>query len=247
MPPTPPPYADGPEVGLLDGLATARAIRRFRPEPVPDADLARMLFGATRAPSGSNRQPARFLVLRQGPRATQARNVLGRRFREQWATEQPRIYGYASNPPGSRAARMGEVMQGFVDGLEQVPVIILVCSELEEGHQWGPRDGGSVYPAVQNLLLAARALGYGGVISHWHRFVADELRTILEIPPEVFIFVTVAIGRPVGGHGPVRRLPLADVVFEDGWRQPAAWAVDPPGTRFSGPPTPAFLPDPGSG
>ena len=230
-----PPYADGSDIGLLAGLATTRAIRRFRDEPVPEADLAKILFAATRAPSGSNRQPVRFVVLRDGPLAVKARAVLGRCFRAQWAEEQPAMYGYDKTPPGSRSARMGVAMQGFVDGLEEVPVLILVCSELEEGHRWSPRDGGSVYPAVQNLLLAARALGYGGVISHWQRFVAQELRDILGIPPHVYIFVTVSLGRPTGGHGPVRRLPLGDVVFEDGWGRHPTWATDPPGTRFSGP------------
>src|SRR6478736_2428130 len=72
---------------LLEGIATTRAIRRYTDDPIPDDDLNTILWHATRAPSGSNRQPFRFLVLRDGERATQARAVLGNSFRSSWATK----------------------------------------------------------------------------------------------------------------------------------------------------------------
>ena len=84
-----------PALGLYDGLVSTRAIRRFRDEPVDDADLAALLFAATRAPSGSNRQPFRFLVLRDGPRAVEAKALLGTSFRSAWA-EKRRADGYAT-------------------------------------------------------------------------------------------------------------------------------------------------------
>ena len=95
-----------------------------------------------------------------------------------------------------------------------------------------------MYPACQNLLLAARALGYGGVLTMWHQYVEDELRDVLGIPADVAISATITLGRPVGNHGPVRRRPVAELVYEDGWEEPAPWATDPPGTRFTsaGPP-----------
>ena len=101
-----------------------------------------------------------------------------------------------------------------------------------------PTEGASIYPACQNLLLAARALGYGGVITGFHGFVETELRALLGIPDGVFIAATITLGKPVGAHGPVRRRPMNELVYQDEWEQPAAWAVDPPGTRFTqaGPP-----------
>jgi nitroreductase len=95
-----------------------------------------------------------------------------------------------------------------------------------------------VFPACQNLLLAARALGYGGVLTGWHMGAEAELRELLGIPEEVFMAGTITLGRPEGGHGPVRRRPLSDLVYLDGWGAPAEWAVDPPGTRHTaaGPP-----------
>jgi nitroreductase len=122
-------------------------------------------------------------------------------------------------------------MQAFVDRFEQTPVVVLACIE-----RWrAPHisEGGSVYPACQNLLLAARALGYGGVLSMWHGYVEADLRRVLKLPDEAVIAATIALGVPEGHHGPVRRLPLRDVVFDDTWGADAPWAVDPPGTRIT--------------
>jgi len=102
-------------------------------------------------------------------------------------------------------------------------------------------DGASVYPACQNLLLAARALGYGGVMTGWHFAAEAELRALLHIPDEVELVATITLGRPQGRHGPVRRRPLPELVYGEQWGQPPDWAVDPPGTLHTaaGPPTPS--------
>lgn len=233
----PPEPADRP-LGLLDGLATTRAVRRYRPDAIPDGDMATMLWHATRAPSGSNRQPARFLVLRDGPVAREAKALLGRAFRRAWVTKRE-ADGYdrgSGADPGSPKARAARAMQAYVDRFEQTPAVVLAGIRRWRGPDIS--EGGSVYPACQNLLLAARALGYGGVMSMWHRLVEDDLRALVGVPDDVVLAATITLGLPEGRHGPVRRLPLRDVVFEDRWGGDAAWAVDPPGTRFTraGPP-----------
>ena len=225
-------------VDLLAGLATTRAIRRYRDEPVPDEDLAAILWHATRAPSGSNRQPFRFLVLRDGPNAVEAKRVLGESFRAMWA-EKRRHDGYdagTGSAEDSPKARMAATMQHFVDHFERTPVVVLAC--LRRHRAPDPTEGASVYPACQNLLLAARALGYGGVMTMWHTPVEAELRALLAIPDEIAISATIPLGRPEGGHGPVRRRPVTELVFDDAWDQPAPWVRDPEGTRFTsaGPP-----------
>lgn len=230
--------AEDQPLGLLEGLATTRAIRRFTEEPIADDDLASILWHATRAPSGSNRQPFRFLVLRDGPKAVEAKALLGRSFRTLWAEKRAED-GYDSGSGAddrSPKARMARTMQRFVDRFEQTPVVVLACVIRHRAPN--PTEGGSVYPACQNLLLAARALGYGGVLTMWHAVVEDELRTLLGIPDEVGIAGTIALGRPAGRHGPVRRRPVAELVFDDEWDGPAAWAIDPPGTAHTaaGPP-----------
>ena len=232
----PTPADDVPD--LLTGMATTRAIRRYRDEPVPEDDLATILWHATRAPSGSNRQSFRFLVLRDGPRATEARALLGTSFRRLWAAKR-RADGYdegSGAADDTPKARMAATMQHFVDHFEATPVVVLAC--LERHRDPNPTEGASVYPACQNLLLAARALGYGGVLTMWHQYVEAELRDVLAIPDHVGISATITLGRPQGGHGPVRRRPVGELVYEDGWQEPAAWATDPEGTRFTsaGPP-----------
>lgn len=231
----PEPFPDADAV--LDAIATTRAIRRYRPGPIPDEDLSRILFAATRAPSGSNRQNFRFLVLRDGPNAVQAKAVLGDAFRAGWAAKR-RADGYeqGSGVDGdSPKARTARAMQHYVDRFEQVPVVVLACMVGRRGRL---TDGGSVYPACQNLLLAARALGYGGVMTMWHHGVEDELRSLLGIPDDVFVMATITLGVPEGGHGPVRRRPVTELVFDDAWESPAPWATEPPGTRHTraGPP-----------
>jgi nitroreductase len=230
------------QVGLLEGLTSTRAIRRYRDEPVPEEALRAMLFAATRAPSGSNRQPFRFLVLTDGPRARQAKALIGEAARASWAAKRAND-GYDSGSgvdESSPKARMARSMEEYVGRFEQAPVVVLPCHVRHRAPT--ATDGGSIYPACQNLLLAARALGYGGVLTGWHHAVEPQLRTLLGIPDEAAIAGTITIGRPVGSHGPVRRRPLPELVFEDAWGEAPAWAVDPPGTRFTSAGPPRFAP-----
>jgi len=226
------------QVGLLEGLTTTRSIRRYRAEPVPPEALRAMLFAATRAPSGSNRQPFRFLVLTDGPTAGEAKRLIGEAARRIWTSKSDadgyrRGSGVASSSP---KARMARTMQDYVDHFEDVPVLVLPC--LVRYRDPTPTEGASVYPACQNLLLAARALGFGGAFTGWNHAVDAELRQLLNIPDGVFVAGTITIGRPSGGHGPVRRRPLSELVFGEAWGEPPSWAVDPPGTRHTaaGPP-----------
>jgi nitroreductase len=211
------------EPTLLQGLATTRTIRRYTDEPIPEDDLAAILWHATRAPSGSNRQPVRYLVLRDGPAALQARQLLGESFRAGWAAKRAND-GFDVADADTPRGRAASAMQHYVDHFERVPVVVLVC--LVRYRKPAPTEGGSVYPACQNLLLAARALGYGGALTMWHLGVEQQLRDLLEIPEEVALSACITLGRPAGNHGPVRRKPLADVVFDDRWGRAAPWATE---------------------
>lgn len=207
--------AAGEPLTLLEGLATTRSIRRYTDDPVPDDDLAAILWHAGRAPSGSNRQPFRFLTLRNGPSAVAAKRLLGDAFRAGW--EAKRI-GDAYRP-----SRFADSMQHYVDHFEQIPVVVLVCLERYRGPT--VVEGASVYPACQNLLLAARALGYGGALTMWHLGIEHELRELLDIPGDVVLSACITIGVPQGRHGPVKRKPLDEITFDGRWGERAAWAV----------------------
>ena len=225
-------------VGLLEGLSTTRAIRRYRDEAVPADALRAILFAATRAPSGSNRQPYRFLVLTDGPNAVAAKRLIADGAQRAWGAKRT-LDGYDTGSgveESSPKARMAATMQQYVDELERVPALILPC--LVRYRAPVPSEGASIYPACQNILLAARALGYGGVFTGWNFAVDTELRALLHIPDEAFVAGTITLGKPAGGHGPVRRRPMTELVYEEAWGTSPAWAVDPPGTTFTaaGPP-----------
>ncbi len=225
-------------VGLLEGICTTRAIRRYRDEPVPEPVLRDVLFAASRAPSGSNRQPFRFLVLTDGPKAAAAKHLIAAGARQAWGTKRAADrYDQGSGADrSSPKAAMARTMDEYVEHLDDVPVLILPC--MVRYREPFSAEGASIYPACQNLLLAARALGYGGVMTIWNLFVDAELRDLLGIPADVFVAATITLGRPRGNHGPVRRRPLDELVYLDEWGGPAPFAVDPPGTRHTaaGPP-----------
>ncbi len=228
---------------LLDVIATTRSIRRYRADDIPDADLADMLFAATRAPNPGNRQATRFVVLGRSASARRARRLLGDAYRSAWArkADGEQWWAGSGSDPTSRKARAGRAMQHFVESFETIPVIVLVCALMrldpppKHSLQMTPVfEWGSVFPACQNLLLAARALGYGGTISGWHESAETQLREELSIPDDVAISAIVTLGRPAGSHGPVRRRPLDEVVFLDRWDEPPSWALDPPGSLLRG-------------
>ena len=226
-----PLHADS--VGLIEGLTTTRAIRRYLDEPIPEDILRDMLFVATRAPSGSNRQPFRFVVLTDSPVAVEAKKLIARGAQSVWNHKKEND-GYAKGSgtrDDSPKSRMARTMQNYVDNFENVPCLILAC--LVRYREPNPLEGASVFPACQNLLLAARGLGYGGVITGFHTFVEPELRELLKIPEGTLIAASITVGKPEGKHGPVRRVPMAEVVYSDTWGDSPKWAVDPPGTQFT--------------
>ncbi|MEM7139766.1 MAG: nitroreductase family protein [Actinomycetota bacterium] len=225
-------------IGLLEGLTTTRSIRRYTDEPIPDEALRDMFFAATRAPSGSNRQNFRFIVLTDGEVATEAKALIGRAARQMWGSKRSNE-GYDSGSGAqsdSPKARMARSMEHYVDNMERVPALVFPIFIRHRAAT--PTEGASVYPACQNLLLAARALGYGGVLTIFNAFVDDELRALLALPDEAVVAATITLGKPAGNHGPVRRVPLDQLVFDGRWGESAPWAVDPPGTRHTsaGPP-----------
>ena len=219
-------------------MASTRTIRRYTRDPVPSEALRAMLFAATRAPSGSNRQPFRFIVLTDGRKAAAAKRIVATGARQIWDAKRiadgyDRGTGTDSSSPKARMARS---MQHYVDHFEEVPVLVFPC--LVRHRAPYPTEGASIYPACQNLLLAARALGYGGAFTVMHYPVEPELRELLDIPEDVFLAGTITIGKPAGAHGPVRRRPLSEFVYSEGWNVTPEWAVDPPGTEHTsaGPP-----------
>jgi len=197
-------------------MSTASTVRRYRDEPVDDDTLERCLRAASWAPSGANQQPWRFVVLR----SDEARAVVTAAAHQAWASLKE-FYQVAmpekdADDPKSRVLRaMAEHMQ--LGGA--APVLVLFCLHPQAGAS-DLQQGGSVFPAVQNLLLAARSQGLGAAITLWHGLCEDRLRALIGIPDDWLIATLVTMGWPRGRHKPVRRKPLSEVAAVDRWDRP---------------------------
>jgi nitroreductase len=219
-----------PNVPMLEGIATTRSIRRYLLEPIPEDVLRDILFAATRAPSGSNRQPFRFMVFTDSEKSQHVKTLIAQGAQKLWNHKRVND-GYDAGSGAvedSPKTRMANTMQNYVENFAEVPVLVLAI--LLRYRDPNPMEGASVYPACQNLLLAARAKGYGGVLTGFHGYVEKELRELLELPENAFIAATISLGKPAGNHGPVRRVPMNDLIYADTWGDGAPWAIDPDGT-----------------
>ena len=217
-----------PANDIWDVLSTARTIRRFTDEPVDDATLTRCLQAASWAPNGANAQAWRFLVLR----SAEARAVVGDVARKLLVEVIEPVYGMTrpAEDDTSRFARNNRAIYELHDRADE-RTSVLFCTY---GYATASELllGGSIYPAMQNFLLAARAQGLGACITSWASYAGEPiLRKAFGIPDEWLLAGHVVVGGPRGHHGPMRRRPLGDVVDLDYWDQPA---VDLAGERTPG-------------
>ena len=190
---------------LFEAINTQRGIRYFKPDPVPDELITRLLQAAIKAPSGGVRQGWSFVVIRDQETRRKIGDIYrtGAKFviRPDMTPQQLKVYGAA---------------QHLEDHIEDVPVLILACIQ---GDPASTTWGASIYPAVQNILLAARALGLGSVLTTRHRRFEEEIKQLLGIPEDVVTAALIPIGFPAEGsrYGPTRRRPLQEVAFNDRW------------------------------
>ena len=202
---------------FFDVVITQRSIRRLKTDPIPDAALRQIMDAAICAPSGGNRQGWSFIVVRDP--AKRAR--LGELYREAWSElmKVPYYRDAASAPPDSPAGRMLASARHLGQHLGEAPVLILACIALDPGAQPTLTTGASIYPAVQNIMLAARALGIGSCITTIHRFRDAQMKELLGIPSDVETAALIPLGYPLGKFGRPPRRPLREVAFADRWGQ----------------------------
>lgn len=198
---------------LWEVMSTARAIRRYRDEPVDEAVIDRCLQAATWAPSGGNQQRWRFIELR----SPELRAIMGDGGRESWEGLSHAYRLEIPDPDDQHPrARTVRTMYEYMTGASTVPVCFLFCVQPQPGES-PLEQGGSIFPAMQNFLLAARAQGLGASVALWHRSKEDQLRPLIGIPDDWLIASTVTAGWPRGHHGPLKRKPAADVACVDRW------------------------------
>jgi nitroreductase len=201
---------------LFEIIRTTRSMRRLKPDPVPNELIRKILEAGTCAPSGGNMQRWCFLVIRDAV----IKRTVGAYYKRAWDEQVAPRYRSGEPAPGTsreRFLRLLDAAEHLAAHIHEAPVWIVPCLK---GGTPTRTSGSSIYPAVQNMLLAARALGLGATLTTLYLQFEQEAEAALGLPPGVHSYALLPIGYPVGRFGPVRRVPLADVVFENRWGQP---------------------------
>jgi nitroreductase len=194
-------------VDLFEAIRTTRAMRRLDADkPVSDDDIWTIVEAATKAPTGGNSQPVRWIVVRDDDK----RRQLGAIYKECWAGVGAM---YRQNTPAddTQTSRILTSADHLGEHMGEAPVIIVPASK--------GGDAGSVYPGIQNLFLAARALGLGTTLTTVHRLKEADVRAVLDIPEDVQTWALIPVGYPTGRWGEAKRRPVEEVTYWDGWRE----------------------------
>jgi nitroreductase len=202
-------------------IETTGACRHYRPDPVPDAVLARVLEAARWAPTGGNRQGVRFLAVRDAVK----KKVLRDLYVPLWEQYVAR----AGARPGAPLPKLIADADHMARHLDEVPVLLVVCAHLgdllaTDRHldRVSVVAGGSIYPAVQNVLLAARAEGLGTALTTLLCAVEPQVKELLGIPPDALTAALIPLGYPVKPFPKkLARRPLSEICFGDAWGEPA--------------------------
>jgi nitroreductase len=205
---------------LFEVMSTQRAMRRLKPDPVPDSAIRQILSMALYAPSGGNRQSWSFVVVRDP--AKRAR--LGQLYREAWRelVKLPYYAAAAKEPPDSPAGKLLASATHLSEHLGEAPVLIFACIALDQGVSPTLTTGASIYPAVQNLMLAARELGIGTCLTTIHKFRDAQVKELLGIPEQVETAALIPLGYPRGRFARPARKPVHEVAYADAWGQALA-------------------------
>lgn len=230
----------GPDAPVMDVLATMRAMRRLKPDPVPDELIETIVRAATWAPSGSDAQHYSFIAVTDRAQIE--------RLAELWSEAETTYEALAGHlvPDFDDPAheRMAAALRYQRDHFAETPVVLVACyagstarpgmgqmRQLARTLGFGRlrklaaglfsaqnlAEASSIYPAVQNLLLAARAHGLGANVTVWHLFNNADWKRVLGVPDHVGIYAVIPVGWPQGNFGPVRRRPVDDVLHWDRW------------------------------
>lgn len=234
----------GVDAPVLDVMATMRAMRRLKPDPVPREILADIVQAATWAPSGSDAQHYGFVVVTDREVMAQ----LAELWRSVVDTYEALMGTVVPGTDDVRHARMADALRYQAENFHETPALIAACYQrsgpsarqllavktnvalarrlgasrlrrLAAGGRAATNlaEASSIYPAVQNLLLAARAHGLGATLTIWHLFQEADFRRVLGVPDDYGIYALIPVGYPIGRFGPVRRRPVADVLHWDRW------------------------------
>jgi nitroreductase len=212
---------------LYDAMSTLRAVRRLKADPIPGDVLTRVLTAATWAPTGGNHQAWRIVAVQDESK----KKALAALYEPHWRQYAPAYEAALANAPSDVAERSRRTLSAgtyLAQNLANVPVICVFCFTLDgitvtdrELDRQSVVGGGSIYPAVQNLLLAARNENLGCVLTTLLCVEEPAVKEILNLPEDWYTAAAVPLGYPVGkGHGSISRKPVEKMVFKDSFGSP---------------------------
>jgi nitroreductase len=199
-------------------MRTMRAMRRLKPDPIPDELIRTVLSAAVAAPNSGNRQKWRFVVVKD-PSIKQRVQYYYKKALDEFIAPQYKAGPLPEGVTREQYDRQFGAVEYLTDHFHEAPVWIVACLDRLD-HPETIWSGASVYPAVQNILIAARALGLGAVLTTRHTLYSAEVDAIFELPRGARSYAIIPIGYPLGKFGTVRRRPLEDVVYLDRWGAP---------------------------
>jgi nitroreductase len=191
---------------LGEAMFTQRSIRRFRPDPIPPADLRLILEAAVRAPNGGNRQIGRFLAVTDRAQIKE----FGALYREAWWAKRFDEHGWTKPEDIPLDHKTHRSAMRLADEMADVPCIVFALA-------LPPGWANSIIPAAQNLMLAARSLGIGSVPTTLHAKVMDRFHAMFGIPKDVAFHFCIPLGYPQGAFGPNVRKPIEETCYLGRW------------------------------
>jgi nitroreductase len=197
---------------LSDAIYHCRAMRRIKTDEVPEDALLELIDAANQAPSGSNTQKARWIVVRD----PQIKQKLADQNRKHAA---PYIAADVENPASPKQKRLLDAVIWQIEHMHEIPALIVACFDYPEKVEGLGiyRSAGSVWPGIQNILLTARSLGLGAAPTTLALRDQDAVRQILNLPETFAALCLIPVGYPVGNFGPVVRKPRSEIMRFDSW------------------------------
>jgi nitroreductase len=216
----------GETPAFFDLVSNVRAMRRLKSDPVPRDLLMKVLNAGVQAPSGMNTQPWKFVVIEDPER----KRWFAERYGQAIESRMPAMPADPAKRADEPVHPMISAMFYQMDHMHEAPYLVLVCGErdwpfkvAQEGRVGlAPPNFGAVYPCVQNVLLACRAVGLGAALTTMHQCFEEELHAYFGIPDTFGVVVTIPIGWPMGNFGSVTRIPAEEKTFFDRWEDESA-------------------------
>ncbi|MFN8526664.1 MAG: nitroreductase family protein [Chloroflexota bacterium] len=198
---------------LGEAMLTHLSIRRYRPDPIAIEDIHTMIDAASKAPSGGNHQPTRYLYITDRAQITE----FGALYKEAWWAKRRDQGGWQTVDDIPEHEQSYRRAAQLADEMKDVPCVIFALAI-------PPGGAGSVLLSVQNLLLAARALGIGTCPTTLHPSVMDRFNKMFGIPDDVQFHFCIPVGYPRGKFGPNKRMPTSETTYQGKWGQPVPWS-----------------------